>query len=317
MKEEIYDLLLDVSTDEYMIEEMVVGLTWTFCKTESVGLAMSPVSWNDPSSRTLEWSGKLRGRRTSDLVSWIRDWSPYKASVGMAVINSLLNHSSDLINNAQILRPRGPANLAVFEHFRDQLHGKRVVVIGRYPGLDQCLAGIDYKVLERQPGQGDLPDTAAEYVIREADWVFLTSTSITNKTFTRLSELSQDANLVLMGPTTPWIGELAEFGVDYLAGVCVTNTDAVKTTISEGGGTRIFDTGVQYRVADLGAREMGWIETAISDTVVLREQIKSEMDSWYATHKRGYFPRKTELLTLDTELSKLDCQFKRLWDARH
>ena len=82
-------------------------------------------------------------------------------------------------------------------------------------------------------------------------------------------------------------------------------------------GTRIFDTGVQYCVADLGAREMGWIKTAISDTVYRREQKKREMESWYAANMAGRFPGKADLLTLDSELSKLDSRFKRLWDARH
>jgi uncharacterized protein (DUF4213/DUF364 family) len=317
VKEDIYSLLLDVLVDEQRIEEVVLGLTWTYCRTEGVGLSMSPVNANGLTSRTLEWPGSLQGRKTSEVATWIRDWNPYKSTIGMSVINSVLNQSNDVLHDALVLKPTGSANLAVFEYFRNQLQGKRVVVIGRYPGLDTCLAGLDYTVLERQPGQGDLPDTAAEYVIRDADWVFLTSTSIVNKTFMRLAELSQDANLVLMGPTTPWIAELAEFGVDYLAGVSVTDPVALKTTVAEGGGTRIFDAGVQYRIADLGAKEMGWIKTAISDTVFLRERIKSEMESWYAKNVRERFPRQAELLSLDSELSKLDNRFKRLWDARH
>ena len=317
MKEEIYDLLMDVLSDEQRIEEMVLGLTWTYCRTEGIGLCMSPVNGNALSSRTLEWPGTLQGRKTSEVAAWIRDWNPYKSSIGMSVINSVLNQSSNLLEDAQVLEPKGPANLAVFEYFRNQLQGKRVVVIGRYPGLDHCLSGIDYTVVERQPAPGDLPDTAAEYVLRDADWVFLTSTSIVNKTFKRLAELSQDANLVLMGPTTPWIAELEEFGVDYLAGVNVTDPVALKATIAEGGGTRIFEAGVQYCVADLGAREMGWIKTAISDTVYRREQKKREMESWYAANMTGRFPGKADLLTLDSELSKLDSRFKRLWDARH
>lgn len=317
MKEDIVNLLLDVLPYQQRIEEVILGLTWTYCRTEGVGLSMSPANGNGLSSRTLDWPGSLQDKKSSDVASWIRDWNPYKASIGMSVINSILNQSAELFDDAQVLKPKGPANLAVFEHFRDQLAGKRVVVIGRYPGLEHSLADIDYTVLERQPGPGDLPDTAAEYVLRDADWVFLTATSIVNKTFTRLAELSQDANLVLMGPTTPWIAELAEFGVDYLAGVSITNQENLKATIAEGGGTRIFDTGVQYRVADLGAKEVGWIKTAISDTVFLRERIKKEMESWHAKNKRGRFPRQAELLTLDYQLSKLDSRFKRIWDARH
>jgi uncharacterized protein len=81
--------------------------------------------------------------------------------------------------------------------------------------------------------------------------VFLTATSIVNKTFPRLVELSQNAKLVLMGPTLPWLPELADMGINYLAGVAVTQPEALRQTIAEGGGTRIFDTGVQYHVLKL------------------------------------------------------------------
>ncbi|XTZ10972.1 MAG: Rossmann-like domain-containing protein, partial [cyanobacterium endosymbiont of Rhopalodia yunnanensis] len=91
---------------------------------------------------------------------------------------------------------------------------------------------------------------ASEYLLPESDWVFLTGTSIPNKTFPRLVELSRDAKLVLMGPTVPWLAELAEFGIDYLAGVTVVDPNALRQTVAEGGGVRIFETGVQYQLYD-------------------------------------------------------------------
>jgi uncharacterized protein (DUF4213/DUF364 family) len=151
------------------------------------------------------------------------------------------------------LHPQGSANLAVFEHFADRLAGQRVVVVGRYPGLDRLDLGWDLQVLERQPGPGDLPDPAAEYLLPEADWVFLTASSIPNKTFPRLAELARDARLVLMGPTVPWLPDLAEFGVDWLAGVRVESESRLRATVAEGGGTRIFENGVRYCVLKLPA----------------------------------------------------------------
>ena len=106
-------------------------------------------------------------------------------------------------------------------------------------------------IIERQPNSQDLPDPASEYVLPEADWVFLTATSIPNKTFPRLVELAQNAKLVLMGPTVPWLPDLADMGIDYLAGVAVTNLEALRQTVAEGGGVRIFETGIQYRVLEL------------------------------------------------------------------
>ena len=49
----------------------------------------------------------------------------------------------------------------------------------------------------------------------------------------------------------PWLTELKEFGIDYLAGVTVSNAKALRQTVAEGGGVRIFETGVQYQVLKL------------------------------------------------------------------
>ena len=244
---EIYDLLLESSQTTELVREVLIGLTWTFCQAEGIGLCMSP---GQP-TRTLPWAGTLVNKAIADLTPWVRSWDSYQATVGMAAINAAINLSSPLLEKAQPIAPKGAANLAVFEHFLPLIRGKKVVVVGRYPGLSQYEEETEITVIERQPSGEDLPDTACEYLLPEADWVFLTATSIVNKTFPRLVELSQNANLVLMGPTVPWLPDLANMGIDYLAGVKVTNTEALRQTVAEGGGVRIFDTGVQYCVLKL------------------------------------------------------------------
>lgn len=247
--QEIYPLLLEASQSTTRVQEVVIGLTWTLCQADSVGLAMSPAQ----PTRTLPWPGTLVGQTVADLAPWIKSWNPYEATVGMAAINATLNAASPLVKAAQPLSPEGSANLAVFEHFMPLLQDQRVVVIGRYPKLAQYEEVADIRVIERQPSGNDFPDPACEYLLPDADWVFLTATSIVNKTFPRLVELSQTAKLVLMGPTLPWLPALADMGIDYLAGVQVTHPMALRQTVAEGGGVRIFETGVQYRVLALNA----------------------------------------------------------------
>ena len=245
----LYDLLIGAAPGDTRAAEVLIGLTWTLCRGEDggLGLAMSP----GVPTRTLPWPGTLAGRPLHELATWLRSWDPYEATVGMAAVNALWNLGSDLAASALPLRPAGPANLAVFEHFRAQVAGQRVVVVGRYPGLEGLDLGWDLSVLERSPGAGDHPDPAAEYLLPEADWVFLTATSIVNKTFPRLAELARNARLVLMGPTVPWVEALADWGVDYLAGVRVRDPEGLRATVAEGGGTRLFETGADYCVADL------------------------------------------------------------------
>jgi uncharacterized protein (DUF4213/DUF364 family) len=238
----VYELLLDVAISDSFIESVNIGLVWTVCKAQCCGLAMSP----QVPTRVLPWSGSLVGKSLRELCGWINEWEAYQATVGMAAINAAIN--------SQVLPagiPLTAGNLAVFEHFLPQLMGKKVVVIGRYPHIERYADKIDLQIIERQPSANDYPDAACEYLLPNADWVFLTATSLINKTFPRLAELSQHATTVLMGPTTPWLPQLADFGIDYLAGVEVIDTEKLQQTIAEGGGVRIFETGVRYRVLDL------------------------------------------------------------------
>lgn len=245
---EIYDLLQDYAGGTDTVGAVAIGLVWTYCEADAIGLAMSP----GIPTRTLPWAGSLGGRPLADLASWVREFDPYQATLGMAAVNAGINRLG-LLPDGLCLEPGANGNLAVFEHFLPQIRGKKTVVIGRYPGLDRYAAAhdLDLTVLERQPGEGDLPDAACEYVLPRADWVFITATSIPNKTFPRLAELSRDAVSVLMGPTTPWLPDLYHFGIDYLAGVDIADAEALRRTVCEGGGVRLFDTAVRYRVAPL------------------------------------------------------------------
>ena len=313
---EIYDLLQDYAAGAEPVRSLVIGLVWTHCEAESVGLAMSP----GIPTRTLNWAGTLRGRSVADLASWVREFDPYRATVGMAAINAGLNRF-DAIPASEPLEPRSGAanNLAVFEHFLPQMAGRQVVVVGRYPGLDRFAAehDLDLAVLERQPGEGDLPDTACEYLLPQADWVFLTATSLVNKTFPRLAALARDAVTVLMGPTTPWLPDLYHFGIDYLAGIEVVDADQLRHTVGEGGGVRIFDGAVRYRVAAIGVDQSTvWARRLIAETFAEGEQVKQAMDTWYETGTLQRFPHLARLEALTQRLSRLDTCFKRLWDEK-
>lgn len=238
----VYELLLDHATSNSVIETVNIGLVWTLCKAQHCGLAMSP----QLPTRTLSWSGTLVGKPLRELCVWINEWDAHQAAVGMAAINAALN--TQLLPNG-INLPAG--NLAVFEHFLPQLHGKKVVVIGRYPHIERYAEYIDLQIIERQSNASDYPDPACEFLLPTADWVFLTASSLVNKTFPRLAELAQHATTVLMGPTTPWLPQLVDFGINYLAGVDVINAEHLKQTVAEGGGIRIFETGVRYRIVNL------------------------------------------------------------------
>lgn len=326
---EIYDLLIertlallaDSDHPDVKVKQITIGLTWTVCRNDSgdMGLAMSPGQY----TRTLPWSGTLAGRPVKELIPWVKSWNPFEAVVGLAAINSIINSgTSSLMANATPINTPRSQNLAVFDYFLPRLKNKKVAVIGRYPGLEQYDSLVDMVVLERTPQQNDYPDPACEYLLGNVDWVFLTANSLANKTFPRLAELCSNAVTVLMGPSMPWMEEWLDYGIDFLAGIQVNDTVKLQSTVAEGGGVRIFEDAVQYRVVDLSLNDMQCLKTNIADLVAKRENLKAEMDAWYGqsasvTGKQKRFPKRYLLEQIDKELSVLDLRFKRQWDARH
>lgn len=311
---EFYDLLLDYAASPATVQEVSIGLVWTYCRADAVGLCMSP----GVQTRTLPWAGTLRGRPLAELAGWVREFEPYPAAVGMAAVNAAIGALGGRPEGVALPGgSEGGGNLAVFEHFLPLIRGKRVVVIGRYPGLEEFAAAREVRltVLERQPGPGDWPDTACEYLLPEAEWVFVTASSIPNKTFPRLAELSRGATTVLMGPTVPWLPELYHFGIDYLAGTEIADFDALHAVVAEGGGVRLFDGSVRYRVLPLtpqAAKE--WSRALIAETVREKNLLLKEMADWYGQGGRARYPGYPRLDAANRRLSRLDTCFKTLWD---
>jgi len=315
-----YDWLLQLLSDkpekDAVVDELMIGLVWTLCRSgDSHGLAMTPQSY----SRTLDWPGTLAGRPLGDLAAGIQAWEPFNAVAAMAAINAAIHAGSSMgpVFDDVVELPAGGGNLAVFEHFLPRIQGARIVVIGRYPGMERYEREYDLQVIERQPGPDDFPDTAAETLLPGADWVFLTASSIINKTFPRLAELSRKATLVLMGPSTPWLPEMAEWGVDYLAGTVVHDEDLLRRCVAEGGGRVIFDAAVRYAVADIGQPRMHLIKTEIAAMAMARDRLKADMEDWYGSGRRGRYPQLSDYEKVLAELSTLDTQYKWMWDARN
>ncbi|MGR8934703.1 MAG: Rossmann-like domain-containing protein [Gammaproteobacteria bacterium] len=311
---EIYDLLLDYASSPACVEELSIGLVWTLCRSGgSAGLAMSP----GMHTRTLPWAGTLAGQPLRQLTGWIKEWEPYKATVGMAAVNCALNGLKPPPQGVVLESQDGAANLAVFSYFLPRLLDRKVVVIGHYPGIEKLTDTLDLTVLERQPADGDYPDPAAEFLLPKADWVFLTGSSLINKTFPRLAELAQHATTVLMGPSVPWLPEFHRFGVDYLAGVEIADAPKLQQTVSEGGGVRIFEQAVRYRIVELQTQtNMQWLKEQIAADYAEKHRLTQAMDSWYGSGKCVRFPDYPALEAVTARLSRLDSGYKRLWDAQ-
>jgi len=246
----IYDRLLDGIPSEGVVASCLVGRSWTVVDSGWMGVAMTYRG----DSRGSLLRPPHAGRPLRDMAAHLKSWNFYEASLATAAVNSFYN-TPDRVEewlNEPLAAVHGAGALT---DMVDMIAGQKVAVIGHFPGMEAAAARCTLTVLERNPQEGDLPDFAAEYVLPEQDFVFITGVTLANKTLPRLLALSARATVVLMGPSVPLVPWWFDHGVDVLAGMVVVDRDQVWRYCQEGGMKGPFDNG-------------GWMVQITKDDVV-------------------------------------------------
>ena len=94
-------------------------------------------------------------------------------------------------------------------------------------------------MLERNPHEGDVPETAAPEILPQADVVAITGLTLINHALDGLLKLCPAHAVVLvLGPSTPLSPILFEHGVHILCGSVVTAVEPVLKAIQQGANFR-------------------------------------------------------------------------------
>ncbi|MQL50775.1 hypothetical protein GFC01_00465 [Desulfofundulus thermobenzoicus] len=236
---QIYNRLIEFIPSRLKVEDCLVGLHWCLVRSQGTGVAMTPREGR----RHVELAGKIRGMPVRELAEYIKSWNNFEAALGLAAINSVFN-APERVEKLDAESLCGPP-VNAFEALLEKVRGKKVAVVGHFPGLETLAANCRLSVLERQPQPGDFPDPACEYLLPVQDFVFITATALINKTLPRLLELSRQAVVILVGPSTPLTPVLFGLGVDVLAGMVVLEPGTVWRLVQEGGARVIFQKGTR------------------------------------------------------------------------
>ena len=258
----LYDDLIEGIPNEVLVRDACMGAHWSYVEAEcGVGVA------NTCRGGTRERLEKVVARPLREIAQLSKSWDFEAASLGIAAMNAWYNRREFLIardfhavfdvylSDDCDVKPDSvsdpfcyfPARLEDFA----QREGRKasVVSVGKF-SFDEAIAQKSaYTVLERQRRDGDnLPDTACEFVIPSADFVLVTGMTEANKTLSRLSELSRNAQTFLVGPSSTIAGPLFAAGVDETAGSIVSDPERVKAFV-EIGNSPLRSGGMQTCVA--------------------------------------------------------------------
>lgn len=245
----IYDELIKGIPDDIYIEQYNIGCCWTMVRAGGkTGVALTVKE----AARPLEYDGPIIGMPLKMIAGCVKSWNFIEASLGAAAINAYYNTPEKveaqggyigIDQTDKSLSERKKKN--AFIAFADEVKGKKVTVIGHFPHIEMQLKPIcDLSILERNPGKGDYPDSACEFILPEQDYVFITGMTFINKTLPRLLQIiDKKAKISIVGPSIPLSPYLYKYGVNNLSGFTVTDQEKLDETIRRGNKHDIFKYG--------------------------------------------------------------------------
>lgn len=239
----IYHDLIEGIPPEIEVTKVFIGEHWVYVNAKDTYTLYTGVAMNVCGGRIQRDLENPEGKTLKELAQFSQSWNFLDASIGMAAMNAYYNYPS-VVEKCGIC-PEENYNRTGFDVFSHEITGKKVAVIGHFPTVE-CLREIcDLTVLERNPIENDLPDSACEYILPEQDFIFITGATLINKTLPRLLQLGQDSKVIMLGPTVPLSPILFDYGVFCLSGSMITDGKRLNEIIHLGGSTRIFKNGAQ------------------------------------------------------------------------
>ncbi|MHB8104480.1 MAG: Rossmann-like domain-containing protein, partial [Dehalococcoidales bacterium] len=201
----IIDNLLSSLNYAYQVKDIRQGPFQTAVVTHRCGLASTP---HDPGPHhdhaPVNEAGLLLEKDSRTLAWLAKASSQMEVAIGMATINSLLEvdekHCTEL-NAGDLLMKNG--------------EGKRVAIVGHFPFVPKLRkVAKELWVIEKNPQEGDRPESEAKNLIPQADVVGITGTAFINHTIERLLLLcNPKAYIVILGGTAPLSPVLFDYGI--------------------------------------------------------------------------------------------------------
>lgn len=241
---EMYDDLISGIPEDIIVEEAVNGCYYSMVKsTVGVGLGSSML----PSNRLPTLTKTIIGMSLKRVARCVKSWNFLEAAMGLAAINAYYNAIPIARANGVDIRDSIMFDDRVNDPlvgYQKKIEGKNVAVVGHFPLLEDLFDPIcQLSILEREPKDNDYPDMAAEYILSSMDYVFITGSSLVNKTLPRLLQLSQSAYVIVVGPSTTLAPQLFNYGVDELAGFVVTDQDRCKRICEGSERVKLYRSG--------------------------------------------------------------------------
>ena len=231
----LYNIFIEKAR-QVEVDIVSIGLGYTAVTTSDGGIGLAYTYFQDKTSCVLlNRAVDYENRPSAELLQCINSENTIERSMALALVNAL--------NYDQALQqPEDSKNEILFKEFNIG-KGTRVAMVGYFGPLVGVLKQrrVNLEILDesRKLGQEN------EFYKKLANWadvLFLTSTSILNNTAESiLGHAHADIKTVMLGPSTPMIGEaFSHLPVHMLAGTVPLEKEKILKAIRHGMGTPVL-----------------------------------------------------------------------------
>lgn len=242
---DLYDALIEGIPEDEPLDEVMSTHSGAMVKSRG-NLGFSEFRY-EKDTRPMIDSGNKTGKTLRELAAAVKSWNFTEAAMGVAAMNAYYNSREMAEKNGLLLssgRRAEDRNADPFIAHQSAAAGKKVVVLGHFPYMEKLLKPIcDLRIVDRFPYQGDYPETAAEYLVPDSDFVFIGVMYFLDKSLPRILELAGDAYVGLVGPVTVMSPVLFDYGVDELDGFILKDVPMMERIQKEQESGKIYSAG--------------------------------------------------------------------------
>ncbi len=242
---QLYDALINGIPENLLVDELICGNGFSYVRSgDGSGMA----GFRSIETRAPMFTKNLLGAPLQEVATIVKSWNFAEASVGLAAINAYYNNPRVARENGVEFSDAKRVEDRMNDPFimsQNEIKGKRVAVVGHFPYLANLFEPVcDLSIISWDPVEGDFPFTACEYLLPECDYVFITCSSIVNKSLPRILELSQNARrITIVGPATTLAPVLFDYGINDLSGFIIKDNLLAGRIIAGSERVALFSSG--------------------------------------------------------------------------
>ena len=179
-------------------------------------------------------------------------WAAVETDAGMGMCMYVPGCDNSRFAAINAFYNQGTEHFEPFENYYTSgldFSGKRVGVVGHLAEVRRRHGNEarEIFVFELEPkAEEDLPAEMEEELLPSCDIVIITGSSLVNGTLPRLLELAKNAYTILTGPSVPMCPALFDFGIDRLAGLCITDLPGMRSYIKSSSKEKPYSFGAPF-----------------------------------------------------------------------